>query len=121
LSIYESIGGAPAVRAAVDGLYLRLLADPALAPHFATVDLARLKAHQRAFLDAALGGPQNYAGQDLAAAHAGLDITDADFDGVVAHLVDTLTELGVPAQTIAEIGETLTPLRGAVVSRSLAG
>jgi hemoglobin len=51
-----------------------------------------------------------------AAAHAGLAITDEDFDAVVAHLVDTLTGLGVPEETIGQIGGTLAPLRGDIAT-----
>jgi hemoglobin len=52
----------------------------------------------------------------MAAAHAGLDITDADFDAVVAHLVGTLAGLGVPEETIGQIGGALAPLRGDIVT-----
>jgi hemoglobin len=76
LSIYDSIGGEPAVRAAVDDFYARI----------------------------------------LAAAHAGLGVGDGDFDAVVGHLVGTLTALGVPENTIGQIGEALAPLRGAIVT-----
>jgi hemoglobin len=116
VSIYDSIGGGPAVRAAVDDFYARVLADPQLAPFFTDVDLQHLKAHQRAFIAAAIGGPEIYQGRDMAAAHAGLAITDADFDAVVGHLVDTLTGLGVPQETIGQIGGALAPLRGDIVT-----
>ena len=116
MSIYDSIGGGPAVRAAVDDFYTRLLADPRLAPFFTGIELRHLKAHQRAFIAAAVGGPEIYRGRDMAAAHAGLAITDADFDAVVAHLVDTLAGLGVPEETIGQIGGVLAPLRGEIVT-----
>lgn len=116
MSIYESIGGAAAVRAAVDDFYARLLADPDLAPFFARTDMRRLKAHQRSFIAAAIGGPEIFAGRDMATAHAGLGITDAQFDAVVAHLVDTLAALGVPGEVIGQIGAALTPLRASVVA-----
>jgi len=64
MSIYDSIGGAPAIRAAVDDFYARVLADARLAPFFTGTDLHRLKAHQRAFIAAAVGGPEIYAGRD---------------------------------------------------------
>jgi hemoglobin len=78
--------------------------------------LRRLKAHQRAFIAAAVGGPEIFAGREMAHAHAGLGIGDGDFDAVVGHLVGTLTALGVPENTIGQIGETLAPLRGAIVT-----
>jgi hemoglobin len=120
VSIYDSIGGASAVRAAVDDFYERVLADTRLEPFFADIDLQRLKAHQRAFIAAAIGGPQIFQGRDMASAHAGLGIEDADFDAVVGHLVDTLTGLGVPEETIGLIGGALAPLRSVVVSGDIA-
>jgi len=116
MSIYESIGGAGAVQAAVDDFYSRLLADPQLAPFFSGVDVQRLKAHQRAFLTAELGGAKIYQGRDMAAAHAQLAIADRDFDAVVTHLVATLTALDVPGETISQIGGLLAPLRSDIVT-----
>lgn len=42
MSIFDAIGGAPAVAAAVDDFYARVLGDPALAPFFDTTDMTRL-------------------------------------------------------------------------------
>lgn len=116
MSIYDEIGGPEAVAATVEEFYRRLLADPETAPFFDDLDLGALKAHQRAFIAAALGGPDLYAGRDMSAAHAGLNIGNDDFDAVVGHLVDTLTSLGVPGETIAAIGGALTPLRADIVT-----
>lgn len=116
MSIYDSIGGDPAVRAAVDDFYARILADARLAPFFTGTDLQRLKAHQRAFIAAAIGGPEVFGGRDMASAHAGLGIGDGDFDVVVGHLVGTLTALGVPVDTIGQIGQALAPLRRDIVT-----
>lgn len=116
MSIFDSIGGAPAVSVAVDKFYERVLADAQLAHYFAGVDIDKLKSHQRAFIAAAIGGPNVYRGRDMATAHAELGITDPDFDAVVGHLVSTLTELGVPNEIIADIGNALAPLRSDIVS-----
>jgi hemoglobin len=121
MSVYDTIGGASAVRAAVDDFYARVLADARLAPFFAETDLERLKAHQRAFITAALGGPEIFAGRDMASAHAGLGIEDDDFGSVVGHLAGTLTGLGVPEDTIGQIGGALAPLRGDIVTTPAAG
>ena len=115
-TIYDAIGGKAAVAAAVDGLYDRILADEALNHWFANTEMRRQKAHMRAFVAVALGGPEVYKGRDMGAAHAGMGITDDAFDRVVGHLVDTLTSLGVDGDTIATIGGALAPLRPAVVT-----
>ena len=115
-SVYEQIGGKPAVSAAVDGLYARLLADPVIAPYFDRTDMERQKRHMRAFMAVALGGAELYAGRDMASAHARLRITDDAFDRVVGHLVDTLASLAVSGETIEAIGAKLAPLRAQIVT-----
>src|SRR4051794_21344852 len=115
-SIYEQIGGSYAVGEAVEHFYDRVCADRELARYFAGLDMARQKAHLRAFVAAALGGPQLYAGRDMRAAHAGLRIDGAAFDRVVRHLAAALGGLGVRTETIAAIADTLAPLRRQIVT-----
>jgi hemoglobin len=115
MSIYEQIGGAGAVAAAVDDFYVRVLGDASLAPYFENVDVARLKGHQRAFIAMALGGPESYDGRSMGDAHRGLSITSDAFAAVVDHLVATLKGLGVDDDTIAAIGAKLTPLEPEIV------
>ena len=114
-TIYDRIGGHAAVAAVVDVLYDRILSDPLLGPYFENTEMRRQKAHMRAFVATALGGPGIYAGRDMPAAHRGLHITDGAFDAVVGHLVASLESLDVPAQEIASIGGALAPLRDQVV------
>jgi hemoglobin len=115
VNIYAAIGGASTVSAAVDDFYRRVLADAELSGYFSEVDVDRVKAHQRAFLAAALGGPTVYRGRSMREAHARLRIRDADFDRVVSHLAATLTSLGVSGPTIGMIAEVLGPLREQIV------
>jgi hemoglobin len=115
VSIYTAIGGAAALSAAVDDFYRRVLADRELAGYFIGADVERIKAHQRMFIAAAIGGPTGYRGRPMRDAHAGLHIRDADFDRVVGHLAATLCELGVGGPTIEAIAELLVPLREQIV------
>lgn len=114
MSIYDEIGGAEAVTAAVDGFYERVLADPELAPYFEGIEMGRLKGHQRMFIAVAIGGPEEYVGRSMGEAHARLGIAPAHFDLVVGHLVDTLASLGVPDETIGRIGGALAPLKAEI-------
>ncbi|MGE0220538.1 group I truncated hemoglobin [Mycolicibacterium sp.] len=111
MSIYEQIGGRAAVTAAVDDFYRRLMSDPALTPYFDGVDMSRLKRHQRAFIAAAIGGPEPYLGRPMREAHALLDIQPDHFDRVVGHLAETLSDLGVDQVAVDAIGDTLAPLK----------
>ena len=120
-SLYDEIGGEPAVAAVVEDLYRRLLADPDLVPYFEGRDLARLKAHQRALVTVALGGTdEEYTGRMMHPAHAGLGITDAAFDKVLTHLGAVLADHGVPVATADSIVAILQPLRTDIVQAPLA-
>lgn len=115
-TIYDEIGGAPAVAAVVDVFYDKLLADPSVRHYFAGKDLARLKAHQRSLVTVALGGmSETYAGRLMGPAHAGLDITHEAFDTILGHLDDTMIGAGVAPTTVAKVMAILEPLRPEVV------
>jgi hemoglobin len=116
MSLYERLGQQAGIRTAVDDFYVRVVADPELAPYFAGIDLGRLRRHQTALLVQVTGGPVEYSGRDLAAGHAGLGITAADFDRVVGHLVATLTDLGVAAEDIGAVGAALAAHRDDIVT-----
>jgi len=120
-STYEAIGGQPAVMAAVDEFYRRVLADPELAHYFAGTSLQRLKGHQAAFFAMALGGPDRYQGRSMREAHTGRGITDAAFDRVAQHLAATLGALDLDAVTIEAVIAQVAPLRADVVESPTAG
>jgi hemoglobin len=121
-TIYDEIGGAPAVTAVVDAFYERLNADPDLMTYFQGHDMARLKAHQRALVTVALGGTsEQYNGRMMQPAHAGMAITNEAFDKVLDHLLAVLTGAGVSPVTAAKILAILQPLRTDVVESSMVG
>lgn len=117
-SLFDEIGDAATLRTAVNLFYQRVLADPRLAPWFAKVDMTRLRAHQLAFLAAALGGPNLFNGRDIAQAHAGLKITDEAFDELLGHLATTLRDLGTDPAVVARVVRRLEALRTAVVEEA---
>ena len=116
VNVYQAIGGRPAVTAAVEGLYGRLLADPSLSRFFPGGVAAKHRAYVVTILGEALGGPERYRGPDLARAHRGLGITDADFDRTAVHLAEVLDSLGVPGHLADHIVGIVAGLRPAVVT-----
>lgn len=115
-TVYEALGADVGIRTAVDMFYDRIMADPELSGYFAGVDMSTLRRHQVAMLSAATGGPVQYTGRDMAAAHAGKAITGDAFGRVVGHLVATLETLGAEEQTIAQVVAALSPLRSSIVT-----
>ena len=105
LSLYERIGGAAAVEAAVDVFYGKVINDYRINRFFDGIDMSALAVKQKAFFTMAFGGPNTYTGADLRAAHAGLvkiGLGNDHFNVVMEHLGATLQELNVPAELIGE-------------------
>ncbi|MEQ7128225.1 group 1 truncated hemoglobin [Actinopolymorpha sp. B11F2] len=115
---YQLIGGAPAVSTVVNRFYELILTDTQLAPFFTDVDMARLKRHQVLLISQVLGGPAEYDGRELREAHAGMNITTADFARVVTHLVTALEEAGVKPDIIDRVCAVLAGAEKDVVTAS---
>ncbi|MFD2263780.1 group 1 truncated hemoglobin [Lacibacterium aquatile] len=120
-SVFEKIGGAAAVNAAVDIFYAKILRDPLLEPFFDGIDMDKQRAKQVAFLTMVFGGPSAYAGKDLRAAHKHMveqrGLGDAHFNAVAGHLQATLQELNVPADLVSAIMTTAASTRDDVLNR----
>jgi hemoglobin len=105
-SLFERIGGAPAVDAAVDVFYRKVLGDARIGRFFNDVDMDTQRAKQKSFLTMVFGGPNNYTGKDLRKAHATLvekGLNDSHFNIVAEHLAATLKDLNVAQDVIAEV------------------
>ena len=116
VSIYDAIGGEPALTAVVDDFYNRVTGDPALAGFFTGINMTRLKGRQVEFFAAALGGPDTYTGATMRQAHRGRGIAQEHFDLVAGHLVAALDGAGVPGDLIGQIAGMVTPLARDIVS-----
>jgi len=120
MGLYDEIGGAPAVNAAVDIFYRKVLKDARINHFFTGVDMGKQAAKQKAFLTLAFGGPNSYTGLDMRKGHAHLvakGLTDAHFDAVVENLGATLKELNVPDHLIAKAAAIAESTRNDVLGR----
>ena len=114
-TVFDRLGGMVSIDAAVELFYDRVVSDPELAPFFDRVDLRRQRAHQKAFLAMALGGPRGYGGRGLGEAHAHLDLTDHHVDLVAGHLASVLAGLGVSPALIDDVVSAIDGLRDTVL------
>lgn len=102
-TLYDRIGGEPAVARMMDAFYERVLADRELAPFFAGVSMEKVRAMQTLFFCAALDGPFEYSGRPLAAVHYGLEIRPPHLARFVGHLLETLRGLALDETDVLEI------------------
>jgi truncated hemoglobin YjbI len=115
MALYEQLGGEAAVNELMDGLYIRALADPLLAPFLADIDVTALKSRQVAFVCQAIGGPQEYVGS-LAEAHARLQIEQRHFDAFAKHMEGALQDLGATDAVISDLMRMVRAVRPVIVN-----
>lgn len=119
-ALFERIGGAVAVDAAVDLFYRKVLADDSIGHFFDATDMDEQRAKQKSFLTMVFGGPNDYTGKDLREAHKGLvddGMNDSHFDVVAVHLQNTLEELGVSGDLVKEVMTIAAGTRDDVLNR----
>lgn len=119
-SLYERIGGEAAVNAAVELFYKKVLNDSRINRFFNNTDMDEQISKQKAFFTMAFGGPNEYTGKDMRTAHADLvkmGLNDSHFDAVMEHLGDTMKELEVPEDLIAEAAAIAEGARNDVLSK----
>lgn len=119
-SLYEGLGGAAAVEAAVDIFYRKMLSDERVSGFFDSVDMDGQRAKQAAFLTMVFGGPNNYTGKDMREGHKHLierGLNDSHVDIVIEHLGATLKELGVGDDKIQQVAGLANSVRDDVLNR----
>ena len=120
LSLYDELGGAAAIEAAVDIFYRKVLSDDRISHFFDGVDMERQAAKQKGFLTMVFGGPNNYTGKDMRTGHAHLvkrGLDDSHVDAVIEDLAATLRELGVGEDRIAQVAVIANSVRDDVLNR----
>lgn len=115
-SLYDTIGGEPALTAVVDDFYVRVLADPELAGFFAGTNMTKLKGRQVEYFAQTLGGPRVYSGPTMRQAHQGRGIGQLHFNLVAGHLIDALNAAGVSDDQVKQIVSAIAPLADDIVS-----
>ena len=121
MSLYEQLGGAAAIDAAVELFYKKVLADDRIRHFFEGVDMAKQVRMQKGFLTYAFGGPVEYTGKGMAAAHRNLvakGLNDSHFDAVVEDLGAVLKDLGVADHLIADAARIAESVRESVLGRA---
>ena len=117
-TLYERLGGEASIAAVVDDFYERVLADDRVAHFFDETDMQKQRAHQTQFLSAVAGGPAAYTGAEMEAAHAHLDIDDADVDVIASLLEEALVAFDVGEREREAVLEAFESYREPVVTAS---
>jgi hemoglobin len=121
-TLYQRLGGKKAITAVVNEFVGRVAADSRINGFFKSTasDSKRLAHFKMNLVDQiceASGGPCKYKGKDMKTAHAGMGISDADFNALVEDLVGALDKFNVGAQEKNDLLGALGPMKKDIVEK----
>jgi hemoglobin len=113
--LYQDLGGQPGVEALVEELLHRLADDERIAERFADTHIPRLRRMLIEQICNLSGGPCAYTGESMLQVHAGMNLSEADFNALVEDLIDAMRQRGVPLRAQNRLLALLAPMRADIV------
>jgi hemoglobin len=116
-ALFTDMGGQAGIDRIVDASVDNYLADDRIKAIFDESNIDRLRAEFKVQFCQVAGGPCEYKGHDMTAAHKGLHLTNANFNAVVEDLQDAMDKVGLSFATQNRFLARLAPMQHQVVSR----
>lgn len=125
-TLYERLGGEPAISAVVNDFVNRAANDPRVnftregqPNHWNATpeNVAKVKEHLTQFIVEATGGPKEYHGADMATVHKGMNITDNEFNAAAEDLKASLDKFHVPDKEQTELMNIVGSTRDQIVGK----
>ncbi len=116
-SLYERLGGKTAIAAVVDNFVANLNADDRVNARFVNSDVPHFKAMLIDQICEASGGPCKYAGKDMKTAHAGMNITEADFNAMGEDMGKALAQANIGKAEQDQLIGALMPMKPQIIGQ----
>jgi hemoglobin len=119
-SLYQRLGGREGIRGVVDDFVANVVADDRVKRRFAALPppaVEKLKTNLSDQICEATGGPCAYLGRDMKTSHAGMGITETEWNATVEALSKALAKRNVPAREQQELLGALGPMKKDIVGQ----
>ena len=121
-TIYEKLGGAEGISAAVDQIVAKHIENDLIKHYFIPLQenpeyFEQFKQHVKDFLGAGTGGGTDYKGRDMPSTHAGLNISEAEFLAAIDDILFVLDTNKVDRVSRNELLATLYSMKDAVIKQ----
>ncbi|ABC28284.1 Truncated hemoglobin [Hahella chejuensis KCTC 2396] len=114
-SLYRELGGEQGIARLVDRFMEEISYSEDIAPFFADTDPDRFREKLSEQICSLSGGPCEYTGDSMRDSHAGMSISEADFNKTVDLLINAMDKEGVPYPTQNRLLKLLTPMRKDII------
>jgi hemoglobin len=117
--LFERLGGRDGIHALVEKVLDNHFANPTVCTRFEHAKMTRNEMVEGGFefFCTGLSGIPTYTGRSIPDAHAGMNISDAEFNAVLDDILGAMTSLGIGELEQAEALRILYGLRTEVVGR----
>jgi hemoglobin len=118
-TLYKRLGGYDAIAAVTDDFLARLAGDPSLGRFFTGFSNDSKRKIRQLIVDQLCqvsGGPCYYIGRSMKTAHAGLNISEADWTTAVGLLNATFDKFQVPQKERDEVLAAITGMKADMVT-----
>ena len=116
-TLYRALGEKSGITALMDDFVDRLVVEPRIGTFFAKTKLANLKEQLRDQVCHLSGGPCTYAGDNMKAVHADLEIRKADFNALVEVLQLAMDARQIPFRDQNRLLALLAPMHRDIITR----
>jgi hemoglobin len=116
-TLYNQIGGEPAMKAVVEELMLIMESDPRINFTFAETDIPKFKQLLFEQLCALTGGSCTYTGRSMEESHRKLKVNDAMFNALAEDLYIAFDRVGVPYRLQNKVVAMLAPMQRDIVKK----
>jgi hemoglobin len=96
LSTYQQLGGQPKVEEIVDNFITEIEFDPEMYEHFKDSNIDRFREKLSEHICMLTGGSCEYTGDEMKQVHAGMNISESEFNHSVDLFIDAMTKANIP-------------------------
>lgn len=121
-TLFERLGGKDGISAIVDTTVENHMKNSAVNPRFLPLKeqperLRIIKDHTIDFFSMGSGGPANYKGMDMVAAHTGMNISPGEYYHVMDDIMLALDANGIDEESKKDVLAVLWSLKGMIVAK----
>jgi hemoglobin len=114
-SLYAKLGGQQKIEQIVDNFIIEIEYSPQIFPYFAKSDVQRFRAKLVEHLCMLTQGPCEYSGDTMKQVHAGMNITEHDFNLAVDLFIQAMVKAEIPHTQQNQVLATMIPTRKDII------
>ncbi len=116
-TLYEALGGESAIAIIVENFILEIARDERVIDHFEVSNVQRFRVMMNQHVCMVADGPCAYQGDSMIDTHAGMGVTEADFNAIVEDMMAAMDKAGIPLGPQNRLLARLAALRGEIIER----